>query len=258
MSGLEASVRGLLFYSSLKMDDTRLNVPTITRNWGEYPINAWKHYPLEIPKGGANGSVSGRCYQAFGPTITGQKWDKNRIIKLPVYPNAIIRAAVEDCGTDLLRTLIREWNVSYTFDETPILAVAFGVAGHYCDFREFQTATVLPIWHDAVGRILTLDWAEGPLEDCITPEWHSNSTRLLGLEKTIEQVRKLYDHTLPWDDLSFFVYMIPPFLGSYLRGEGVSCDLWHGWKYDQESIWREDLDFVFSWLIEAFYGEDGG
>jgi len=247
------SLQNLLFLSSLGSLNRDLNVSTIKPVRGEFPINGWKQYPLEVPREGCKRSITGRCLQAFGLTMEGPLWYLNRTIKLPLYPDSLLRLIEED--NKFLKVLVQEWKLFHVFDEIPVLSIAAGVAGCYCDFREFQTVTVLPIWHDSVGRILELNWAEGSLEDCVSPEWYLKSTPLLGLEKAVEEAKSFCDQELIWEDLSFFIYMTPPFMGNSLRGERSKCDLWHEWKYNQYSRWKEDLNFIFSKVLEVFYGE---
>ena len=255
MNNLEESIQHLLFSSSLGPIGKNLNVPTIKAVFGEFPIDAWKQYPLEVPKEGCKGSITGRCFHAFGLAVKEPVWNTDRVIKLPVYPAMLFKVTERDSDSEFLNALIQGWSLFHVFDEVPILAIATGVAGCYCDSREFQTISVLPIWQDSVGRILELNWAEGPLEDCISPEWYLRSTPLLGLGKAIEEAKKICRQEPPWDNLSFFIYAIPPFLGSLLRGKRVRCNLWYGWKYNQYFTWKEDLNLIFSNVLEAFYGK---
>jgi hypothetical protein len=249
----EESLQNLLFFSSLGSLNKDLNVPTIKPVRGEFPINGWKQYPLEIPRDGCKRSITGRSFHAFGLAVEEPSWYLNRTIKLPLYPDSLLKLIEKD--NEILRELIQKWKFSHAFDEIPVLTIAAGVAGCYCDFREFQTVAVLPIWHDSVGRILELNWAEGPLEDCVSPEWYLKSTPLLGLEKAIEKAKRFCDQELIWEDLSFFIHMTPSFMGNSLRGERSKCDIWHEWKYNQYSEWKEDLNFIFSNVLEVFYGE---
>jgi hypothetical protein len=255
MNNLEESMEHLLFFSSLGSLNKELNAPTIKAVLGEFPIDAWKQYPLEVPKEGYKEGITSRCFHAFGLAVKEPIWHLNRTIKLPLYPDRILKFIEKDPNSRFLRALIQEWKLFHIFNEIPVLAIAVKVAGSYCDLREFQTTAVLPIWQDSVGRLLELDWAEGPLEDCISPEWYLKSTPLLGLEKAVKEAKRLCYQELPWEDLSFFIYMVPPFLGNFLKGKKIRCNFWHGWKYNQYSRWKEDLGFIFSKVLEAFYGE---
>ena len=58
------SLQNLLFLSSLGSLNRDLNVSTIKPVRGEFPINGWKQYPLEVTREGCKRSITGRCLQA--------------------------------------------------------------------------------------------------------------------------------------------------------------------------------------------------
>ena len=78
------SIQNLIFLSGLGSLNRDLNVPTIRSVHGEFPINGWKPYPLEIPPDGCKRSITGRSFHAFGLAVKEPSWYPNRTIKLPI------------------------------------------------------------------------------------------------------------------------------------------------------------------------------
>jgi hypothetical protein len=196
---------------------------------GEYPIDAWKPLFLETPRDGYK-----------------------KVVSLPIYSHT------QNYDVKRLKILIKYWNDIGFPDDIPCLALAVKCRGFYSDYREAQYVTVLIVWSDAVARIISLDWAEGPLEDCITPEWYVESTSLLNLRRAIEKMQRLYKN-ISWENPSFSIYAIPSCLGNGLHGKIVdsSYPQWnHEWGYTDLTELKDDLTLLFSTIQEIFFNNN--
>jgi hypothetical protein len=219
---------------------------------GEYPIDAWKPLFLETPRDGHKKDITGRFNSAMGISIENTKWNFKRVISLPIY------SATRNYDVKRLKILVKYWNDIGFPDDIPCLALAVKCRGFYSDYREAQYVTVLTVWSDAVARIISLDWAEGPLEDCITPEWHIESTSLLNVSSAIDKIQRLHKN-IPWENPSFSIYAIPSCLGNRLHGKMVdsSYPLWnHEWKYTDLAELKDDLTLLFSTIQEIFFNNN--
>ena len=218
---------------------------------GEYPIDAWKHYYLEIPKNGHKKDISGRGNNVFGIGMKNTKWDYKRVLPLPKYSNC---QQCDDTILEKLKLVIRDWDQIYIPDDIPCIAIAVKCEGFYSDCREAQSVTVLLIWNDGVARIMSLDWFEGPLEDCITPEWYVETTSLLRLEEAFKKIQNCYSK-ITWDNTNFSILTIPLCLGRELRGKKVNTSYtpWSSeWKYKDHGVLKNDLNQVLSRIREIF------
>ena len=218
---------------------------------GEYPIDGWGKYFLETPRNGSKRDISGRSNSGFGIGSEDSKWDQKRTINLPQY------SSVQNFDVEQLKIVIKHWRDIGIPDDIPCLAVAIKCRGSYTDNREAQYVTVLAVLNDAVTRIISLDWFEGPLEDCITPEWYMKTTPLLNLKDAIMKTRNLYEN-LPWNNPSFSIYTIPACPGSCLSGEACNApyDLWgDGWKYSDYTEFTTDLNLLLSKISDIFSEE---
>lgn len=220
---------------------------------GKYPIDAWKPYLLEIPQYGHKKDIVGRCYHAFGIGLKNTEWDRKRTVVLPKY----VHGQYPD--KTLLKALIRNWTDVSISDDIPCISIAVKCRGYYAECREAQSVMVLVVWNDAVCRILSLDWAEGPIEDCITPEWFVETTNSIDLTIAVKKMQRAYAN-VQWDNMSFSVYPIPSFLGHCLHGEMVETTYltWkHEWRYSDYIALREDL-IIISKEIADLFSEEGG
>ena len=215
---------------------------------GEYPINGWGTYFLETPKNGHKKDITGRFNSASGIGIEKTKWNRTRTINLPIYSH------VQDHDLEKLKIIIKHWYDIGIPDDVPCLAIAIKCSGLDSDYREVQYVAVLTIWNDVVARIISLDWFEGPLEDCITPEWYMETTPLLNLKDAIKRMRNIYKNT-HWNNPSFSIYTIPACLGSCLNGEvsNDSYNLWDkGWGYSDYPKLKSDINVLLSKISDIF------
>ena len=179
---------------------------------GEIPIDGWKPYFLEVPKKRFKKDIVGRTHQALEINLKNTTWDRNRVVVLPVYMGS------PNTDFEKLKLVIKHWDKICIPDEVPCLAIAFKYRGFYSDNRETQFVSVLIIWNDAVARIISLDWTEGPLEDCVTPEWYIESTSLMNLNDAFEKLKSVYKN-ISLNNPYFSIYTIPSCLGQSLTGE---------------------------------------
>jgi len=218
---------------------------------GKYPLEGWKSYFLEIPKDGCQKDISGR-FPAPACCDQGKaEWSHNRTISLPIYSH------MPEYDNESLRTIFRHWDDIGISSDIPCLAVAVKCSGQYCDGREGQYISVLLVWSDAAARIVSLDSFEGPIEDCITPEYHIETTPLLNLKQARNQILKLYKGT-DWADMVFSIYPVPSCLGSCLGGNASRSpyEFWESeWKYLDRSDMGNDLSKLFMKIDNIFFGK---
>jgi len=215
---------------------------------GEYPIDGWKALFIEIPENTQKKDIVGRYSHAFGIRMGNTEWNNRRIVELPIY----VHCRNADLGR--LKTVVRHWPDVFIQDDMPCLAVAAKCVGFYSDHREAQYVTVLAVWNDTTARIVSLDWIEGPLEDCVTPEWHVETTPLLNLRESLEKMETLYKH-VNWDKTCYAIYTIPTCLGHRLQGKTAETPyaFWgHECGYDEYSLFNDDLNLTLSVVQDVF------
>jgi hypothetical protein len=221
---------------------------------GRYPIDAWKPYYLEVPKNGNKKDTVGRGHQVFGISLENALWDLKRTIVLPEY------TCFQHSDIEKLKLIVKHWTDICIPEDVPCIAVAVKCRGHYCDNRVAQSVTVLTIWNDAVCRITSLDWAEGPLEDCITPEWYIEATSLLNLNDASKRLQRVYEN-VSWENKAFSIFTIPSGLGYNLKGRacGKAYALWNNeLKYENYADLKRDLNLVLSEIQDIFFKEEVG
>ena len=218
---------------------------------GEQPIDGWKPYYLEVPRDGHKKDLTGRLNSASGLRALKTEWNRKRVINLPVYAHA------QDYDIERLKIIIKNWCDISIPDDIPCIAVAVKCRGFYSDYREAQYVTTLTVWNDAVARIVSLDWFEGPLEDCITPEWYGENTPLLSLKNAVNKIQNIYEN-LNWDNKRFSIYALPQCLGSCLQGDKAkaSYNPWNcKWEYANYADFKPDLSLLLS-RIQGIFSED--
>jgi len=176
------------------------------------------------------------------------RWDLRRTIDLPIYINN------DNADLEVLKIIIRNWNELHIPEDIPALALAVKCHGNYTDVREAQCVNVLLIWNDEVSRILSLDWFEGPEEDCITPEWYIDTTPLLKFKEGFERINRAYKKSL-WGNPVYSIFTLPLCLGRGLKGdihEGAWKQWGNEWKYSEHSEFIDDLDIIFSRIRDVF------
>ena len=227
------------------------NLPSITGvSLGEYPIDGWIKYFLEISKNGKREDLSGRSNNAHSLN-EGVTWNQRRTINLPTYTN------IDNYDLNQLEFLIENWSEIGIPDDVPCLAIAIKCSGFYSDFREAQYVTVLTVWNDCIARITSLDWFEGPLDDCITPEWYMKHTSLLNLKDAFEILRHVYENTT-WDNPYFSIFPIPKCLGFCLKGKKSQTpyNQWDcEWKHTNYREFQSDLELILADIQNLFFNK---
>ena len=165
---------------------------------GIYPIDGWKPLYLEVPRDKRKKDITGRFNVATDQESRRMGFNDFRTIKLPVY------ADIHNFDLDKMRVLIKHWCVIGIPDDIPCISIALKCRGFYSDYREVQYVTVVIIWNDGVGRIVSLDWCEGPLEDCITPEWYIETTPLMNMNEACRRIQNIYEN-IQWDNPAFSI-----------------------------------------------------
>lgn len=243
---LSWNLRNILPNSSLLTTDQPTIIGTCL---GEYPIDGWGKYFIETPMDGHKKDITGRSNNAVRSGIKTIKCNQRRTINLPIYSH------IQDFNVDNLKIVFRNWSEIGLSDDIPCLALAVKHRGFYSDNREAQYVTILTVWNDGTARIISLDWFEGPLEDCITPEWYMKTTPLLNINDAIEKMRNIHK-TTQWDNPIFSVYAIPKCLGSCLNGDFSrnSYDLWdYEWNYSDFPKFGTDINVILSKIFEIFH-----
>ncbi len=242
LSLIWGNLRNLVDFEHIKIPG---DIKIVGTTVGEFPIDSYRPILLEEKK---KKNIAGRINRVF-VGMKNTTWEHSRVIKLPIYHNN------NDVSVEKLGMIIKHWRNALMPDEIPCIAIAVGARGYYCDERESQSLLVLVLWHDAVGKILELDWAEGPLEDCITPEWYLKSTDLLSLDNALGEVKKTCKHFPAWENLEFSICVSPSCLGDNLQGKkaATSQKAWHyEWKYQKHDNLIKDLNLVLDKTRDIF------
>ena len=216
---------------------------------GDFPIDAWHPILLEVPDGGSKKHIGGRFPWLSGSSVNRVKWDISRVINLPVYKNT------EGYGPETLRR-VKAWNEFP--DAVPAVTLANRIDGYYCDQRRAQTVSVFPVWADGTSMVLELDWYEGALEDCCNPEWHMRASPRVSLEEGVDRLRRICRNRPMWEDCSFYIYVIPPFLGSNLlgSGDGNSSKVWQKeWRCSSHADMLSALGKIVTTIMELGIGD---
>lgn len=208
---------------------------------GEFPItDAWHALPLEIPEGGSKYDIRGRFIGPLCSYMSAVEWDKSRIVNLPVYKSTHRHQ----------EEIPKSVKVSKEFPyAVPIVTVATRYDGYYCDQRRAQAVSVFHVWVDGTAVLLELDWCEGSIEDCANPEWHLRGSPHFTIKDGLERLWDSCRNQPMWQNCSFYLYVVPPFLGSYLLGRGkrIPSNVWQlEWGYTQHAEMMEALNQIIT------------
>ncbi|TFG34052.1 hypothetical protein EU527_05485 [Candidatus Thorarchaeota archaeon] len=250
-SNIWGSLRNLI-------DFEKVEIPTSVRLvgsvHGEFPVDAYFPIFLEISKDYVREDLSGR-FSCAGMDL-GQKyydsyWHPARTIPLPLFendPELGVHGFLEGYCQ-----LLDRWIDSPIPDNLPCAAIAIKTKGNYCEEREAQWILVLLLWPNNSARVLALELFEGALEDCISPEWYLNVSKLMPVDTAIEEIRKSSMNLPKWERPSSSLFVQPVFLGCILNNgkkESNEVSHWkHEWVYDRNDKLIEDL----SLLLDEFH-----
>jgi len=236
------SLRNLLDFPNVTIPEEIRLVDTIP---GHFPIDSHIPVPLELPRGGERMDLSGRFNSMSSKLwndICGKLPLRARIVQLPLYSYKSNMSYIEARKT--FSTMLETWNETLIPESVPCAALAIRVRGGYSNEREAEFVFVLLIWPNMIARTLQLDWYEGPLEDCISPEWYVKSSLTLPLDTALYQTMN-FVMTLPsWQNLKMTLSPKPAFLGFLLQNGarrkeesgGWLCE----WNYDCKTDFLED------------------
>ena len=113
--------------------------------------------------------------------------------------------------------------------------------------------SVFAVHTDGASVLLELDWCEGSLEDCVSPEWHLRASSFLTMKDGLDRFRRVCHNSPMWEDCSFYLYVIPPFLGSYLlsRGKRMTSKIWQEeWSYPKHAELMDASSQVIATIVE--------
>ena len=240
------NLRNLMDFTTIKVPGNLSLVGTIL---GEFPVNSYHPIFLETPKSFEKFDLSGRknFSQAFIKDNLG--WSSRRIVTLPQYEND------ERTKSECLRSIIQYWESALIPEEIPCIAFGVNVSGYNSDGREGQYVAVLLLWPNKTARILELDWFEGPLDDCITPEWYLQVSEIMNLNKATIKMKKLFKIPPNWENLLFSLYTVPSCLGSSLptkQKESPFVGWQYEWSYYDHQIWMKALMSILEQINSLF------
>jgi hypothetical protein len=251
LSAIEASLiwgnlRNLIDFNSVKIPSDLSLVGTIS---GQFPVSDFHPIYLEVPKSHKKFNMYGRknFSQVFIDRDLG--WVPRRIVTLPNYEND------KNADTECLKSIIQLWERVLIPEEIPCIALGVNITGQNSDGREGQYVTVLLIWENQKTRILELDWFEGPLDDCITPEWYLQVSEIMNIKKALIKMRKLFKIPPNWENSLFSIYSIPSCLGSSLQTKWEESNV-VGWRYQlsyhDHETWMRALESILEQINAIF------
>ncbi len=226
---------------------------------GHFPIDSYNSIPLELPRGGSRMDLSGRFNSLSSnlwKEICGRIPPRARIVQLPLYAYSSNSSYEE--SRKLFLSMLEAWNDTLIPESVPCAALALRVRGDYSNEREAEFVFVLLIWPNMIARTLQLDWYEGPLEDCISPEWYIKSSLIIPLQVAFNQTRNFVMNPPNWNNLKMFLSPKPAFLGFRLQNSnrrreevgGWFCE----WNYDSKQDFLDDSYQIIEDMENLFLG----
>lgn len=232
------NLRNLVDFDSIKISNDLSLLGTIP---GEFPVRNFHPIFLEVPKSLSKFNMFGR--KNFSRVFTNEDlgWSPRRIVSLPNYVND------KFVDTDCLKLMIQQWEKALIPEEIPCIAIGINITGQNSDRREGQYVAVLLIWSNPKARVLELDWFEGPLDDCIVPEWYLRVSEIMNPRKALDKMKKLFKIPPNWENSLYSIYCIPSCLGSSLQTKWEEYNS-VGWKYQlsfqDHKIWMKALESI--------------
>ncbi len=240
------NLRNLIDFKSITVPTDLSLVSTIP---GEFPINNFHPIFLEVPKSLKKFNISGRKNFSQAFIDKNLRWLPRRIVSLPNYENG------KDADLECLKSIIQQWERTLIPEEIPCIALGVNITGQNSDGREGQYVAVLLIWVNQKTRILELDWFEGPLDDCITPEWYLQVSEIMNMKKAFIRMKKLFKMPPNWENPLFSIYCIPPCLGCSLKNKWEEANL-VGWSYKlsyhQYEMWMKAIELILTQIKTLF------
>lgn len=224
---------------------------------GEFPVDAYFPVFLEVSKKYRREDLSGRfnCSGSkAGQDLYSDFWHPVRNVPLPIYryePNMSMQNLLQGYGQ-----LLIDWDNSFIPDNIPCAAIALKTSGNYCDEREAQWLVVLLIYPNLTARLMFLDFFEGAMDDCISPEWYSSVSKLMSVETAIQKLGEASKNLPNWQRPLSSISTIPNFLGNFLVGGRkieTSERKWDfEWTYERSADLTDDLDLLLNEIRTLF------
>lgn len=201
---------------------------------GTFPVDTYHPIYLEVPRS-IKSDISGRSSINSPSKSNINIWKNRRIISLPIYKEE------REIHTQTLQDIIRIWNDSFVPREIPSIAIATTIYGGYStEGRIGQYSAILILWSNFTARILELDWFEGPLEDCVTPEWYIRTSELLTINNAINRMRDIHKIPPAWDKPKYSLFSIPSNISADLKAEKSDTN-YKNWGCGREYYEFHDL-----------------
>ncbi len=218
---------------------------------GEFPVDAYTPVFLEIAKEHRREDLSGRFNcpgSTAGQALYNNYWHPVRTIPLPLFDAEPGLSTQELCKG--YHQLLKDWHDSCIPDNLPCAAVSLKFHGNYCDEREAQQIVVLIIYPNRTARLLFLDFFEGALDDCISPEWYLSVSKLKSMDAAIQEFRETPMNQCGLQRTYSSILIKPNFLGDILiRGKQNETSL-RKWGYEWTYASRHDLTLDLHNLLD--------
>jgi hypothetical protein len=214
---------------------------------GEFPMEEWCTFPLEVPSDGFRQHILGR-FPGGCETRLVEPHSESEVIHLPVYSGEeITDARAFDAfrgGSDAIGLSAK----------VPVITLAAKFTQKK-NGQSSQALYVLPIWKDSTSLLLELYWAEGnPEEDGLNPEWHIESSAKVPVDQALAKLRESCRHLPNSADSKYFLYLNPPSLGEHVLGEGRECEskIWpREWPFDRNDKMLDALDQLADIIVQV-------
>ncbi len=249
LSLIWGTLRNLIDFDSIDILQPFSLVGTVQ---GRFPVDSFHPIFLEIPRNNNKMDISGRSNNIFVSKSNQAQWQKRRIVPLPEFREQ------KNLNLLSLRNILQYWDQAFIPNEIPCISIATTIKGGYSsEGRIGQYSVVFLIWPNFTARILELDWFEGPLDDCITPEWYIRTSELMTLKNAKKIMSKLHTNPPSWDKSVFSLFTIPSCLSINLHGQKENTDLegWRcNWTYINYSKFKSDLNLTLGELEKLSEG----
>lgn len=247
-------LRNVVDFENVKIPRSVRLVGTV---YGEFPVDAYSPIFLEIAKEHKREDLSGRfnCSGSYaGQAIYTKFWHPVRSIPLPLFENDPDLSMQE--FRKCYRQLLKDWNNSSIPDNLPCAAVSLKTHGNYCNEREAQRVAVLLIYSNRLARLMNLDFFEGAMDDCISPEWYLSVSKLMPIDIAIQKIAEVSLNQFQWERACSSISIKPNFLGNLLvYGKKIETDerKWGcEWTYLSQSDLIPDFNNLLNELRSFF------
>jgi hypothetical protein len=214
---------------------------------GEFPMEEWCTFPLEVPSEGFKQHILGRFPGGFQTRLV-EPDSESEVIHLPVYTGEEISDA------RAFDAMMAGSGSAWADAKVPVITLA----AKFTQKRSGQSSQalyVLPIWKDSTSLLLELYWSEGnPEEDGLNPEWHIEASKRLPVDQGLAKLRESCSHLPDSADSKYFLYMNPSSLGDHALGEGRECHskIWpREWSFDRSDKMLNALDQLADIIVQV-------